>query len=67
MAVAFVMDKVALRQVFSKYFGFPCQSSFHNRPVLAAVPSGLSLTLLRIIIINITESKTGSAYGVRET
>jgi hypothetical protein len=25
----FVVDKVALGQVFSKYFGFPCQSSFH--------------------------------------
>jgi hypothetical protein len=24
------MDKVALGQVFSKYFGFPCQSSFHQ-------------------------------------
>jgi hypothetical protein len=27
--VGFVVDKVALRQVFSEYFGFPCQSSFH--------------------------------------
>jgi hypothetical protein len=49
----FVVDKVALGQVFSEYFGFPCQSSFHqispqspspiiwgwyNRPVVAAVP-----------------------------
>jgi hypothetical protein len=25
----FVMDKVALGQVFSEYFGLPCQSSFH--------------------------------------
>jgi hypothetical protein len=23
-------DKVALGQVFSEYFGFPCQSSFHT-------------------------------------
>jgi hypothetical protein len=36
--VKFVVDKVALGQVFSKYFGFPCQSSFrqilhpHNHP-----------------------------------
>jgi hypothetical protein len=52
----------ALGQVFSKYFGFPCQSSFHQLlhnhhhlsfgagkiwPVVAAVPSGLSLTPLR--------------------
>jgi hypothetical protein len=27
--VVFVVDKVALGQVFSEYFGFPCQSSFH--------------------------------------
>jgi hypothetical protein len=24
------MDKVALGQVFSEYFGFPCQFSFHQ-------------------------------------
>jgi hypothetical protein len=24
-----VMDKVALAQVFSENFGFPCQSTFH--------------------------------------
>jgi hypothetical protein len=32
----FVVGKVALGQVFSEYFGFPCQSSFdqllHNHP-----------------------------------
>jgi hypothetical protein len=26
----FVVDRVALGQVFSEYFGFPCQSSFHQ-------------------------------------
>jgi hypothetical protein len=26
----FVVDKVALGQVFSEYFGFPCQFSFHR-------------------------------------
>jgi hypothetical protein len=25
-----VVDKVALGQVFSEYFGFPCQFSFHH-------------------------------------
>jgi hypothetical protein len=36
--VGFVVDKVVLGQVFSEYFGFPCQSSFyqilchHNHP-----------------------------------
>jgi hypothetical protein len=28
--VGFVVDKVALGQVFSECFGFPCQSSFHK-------------------------------------
>jgi hypothetical protein len=27
--MGFVMDKVVLGQVFSKYFGFPCQFAFH--------------------------------------
>jgi hypothetical protein len=26
----FMVDKVALGQVFSEYFGFPCQSAFHR-------------------------------------
>jgi hypothetical protein len=56
--MGFVLDKVALGQVSSEYFGFSCQFSFH-RPLhihyllfgagtigqlLADVPSGLSLT-----------------------
>jgi hypothetical protein len=37
--VGFVVDKVALGQVFSEYFGFPCQSfhrflHYHNQPGL---------------------------------
>jgi hypothetical protein len=54
-----MVDKVALEQVFSKYFGFPCQFSFHRMfhihhhpssgagavgQLVADVPSGLSLT-----------------------
>jgi hypothetical protein len=60
--VEFVVDKVALEQVF-KYFGFPCQSSFyqllHNHHLssgvgtigqtVAAVPSALNFNPLRII------------------
>jgi hypothetical protein len=38
--VGFVVDKVALGRVSSKYFGFPCQSSFpqllHNHPHLSS-------------------------------
>jgi hypothetical protein len=51
--VGFVVDKAALGQVSSKYFGFPCQSisptapfssssiivrGWYNRPVVASVP-----------------------------
>jgi hypothetical protein len=57
--VGFVVDKVALGQVFSEYFGFPCQFSFqrllhtHHHvscvagtvgQIMIDVPSGLSLT-----------------------
>jgi hypothetical protein len=50
------VDKMALWQVFSEYFGFPCQFSFHqllhnlhhlglyNRPEVAAVPGDVSPT-----------------------
>jgi RNase P/RNase MRP subunit POP5 len=53
----FVVEKVTLGQVFSEYFSFPCQSSFHkllqksfssiiwglyNRPEVAAVPRDLA-------------------------
>jgi hypothetical protein len=38
--VGYVVDKVALGQVFSQYFGFPCQSSLyqllHNHPHLSS-------------------------------
>jgi hypothetical protein len=54
--VGFVVDKVALEQIFSEYFGFPCQFAFHRLlynhhqlssgastigQIVAAVPSGL--------------------------
>jgi fatty acid desaturase len=57
--VGCVVDKVALGQVSSEYFGFPCQFSFHRLPhihhhlsswagtigqLVADVPSGLRLT-----------------------
>jgi hypothetical protein len=41
-----VVDKVALGQVFSEYFGFPCQSSFrqllHNHPHLSSGAGAIS-------------------------
>jgi hypothetical protein len=56
--MGFVVNKVALGQVFSKHFGFPHQFSFHQLlhihhlssgagtidQLVADVPSGLSLT-----------------------
>jgi hypothetical protein len=57
-----VVDKVALGQVFSEYFGFPCQSSFHQLlhnhdhlssgagtidQLVADVPSGLKSHLTK--------------------
>jgi hypothetical protein len=46
--VGFVVDKVALGQVFSEYFHFPCQFLFYRRwyigQLVADVPSGFSLT-----------------------
>jgi hypothetical protein len=44
--VKFVVDKVAVGQVFSEYFGFFCQSSFHqifhpqNHPGKVLKPAG---------------------------
>jgi hypothetical protein len=53
--VGFVVDKVALGQVFSEYFGFPCQFSFYQLlhtyllsgagtigPLVAGVPDWLT-------------------------
>jgi hypothetical protein len=35
--MGFVADKVALGQVFSEYFGFPCQSSFHHLSTITII------------------------------
>jgi hypothetical protein len=56
--VGFVLDKMTMGQVFSEYFGVPCQLSFHRLlhthhlssgagtigQLVADIPSGLSLT-----------------------
>jgi hypothetical protein len=61
--VGFVLDRAALRQISSEYFGFPCQFSFQRLlhihelssgagtigQLVADVPSGLSLTPLKEI------------------
>jgi hypothetical protein len=38
--VGFVVDKMALGQVFSEYFGFPCQSSFHRKFSILTITRG---------------------------
>jgi hypothetical protein len=35
--VGFLVDEVALVQVFSEYFSFPCQSSFHQFSILIII------------------------------
>jgi hypothetical protein len=60
--VGFVVDRVALGQVFSEHFGFPCHSFYrllhtHHHPsssgagtigqIVVDVPKGLSLTPLK--------------------
>jgi hypothetical protein len=45
----FVVEKLALRYIFSEYFGFPCQFSFYQMlraagQLVANVPSGLCIT-----------------------
>jgi hypothetical protein len=68
--MGFVVDEVALGQVFSEYFGFPCQFSFHRLlhthhllseagkidQLVADVLSGLSLNPFQ-------ETKKGQNYG----
>jgi hypothetical protein len=75
--VWFVVDKVALGQVFSEYFGFSCQFSFHRLlhthyhlssgagtigQLVADVPSGLSLTTPQEIKKTCTTEKSGQWY-----
>jgi hypothetical protein len=38
--MGFVVDKVALGQVLSEYFGFPCQFAFHRLFHIHHLPSG---------------------------
>jgi hypothetical protein len=71
---------MAVGQVFSEYFGFLCQTLFHqllhnhhhlswgwyNRPVVAAVPSGLSLTPLDLAAVGRIRNGCGEArIGLR--
>jgi hypothetical protein len=67
--VKFVVDKAALRQVFSEYFGFPCQSFYqflhlykhpgwHNRQLVAAMPSRPNWTIGQLVRIGFEPEAT---------
>jgi hypothetical protein len=72
--VGFVVDKVALGQVFSEYFGLLSTNystitiihhlGWYIRPIVTAVPSELSLTPLRIIKRNDTSTVATVTHSV---
>jgi hypothetical protein len=78
--MGFVVDNAALGQVFSEYFGFPCQFSFHRLlhihhlssgagtigQLVADVPSGLSLPTPRKKNMQKEESDTRTSYSFIE-
>jgi hypothetical protein len=79
--VGFVVGKVALGQVSTEYFGFPCQFAFHRLlhdhhlssvagtvdQTEAAVPSGFSLTPYeKIIIVRQSSASRGWTWKLRE-
>jgi hypothetical protein len=53
--VGFVVDEVSLGQVFSEYFGFPCQSSFprllhhHNHP--GQVQQAIQMMMMMMMVV----------------
>jgi hypothetical protein len=79
--VRFMVDKVALVRDFSEYFGFPCQSSFHqllhNHPHISSGAGtigqkwpqykGLSPTPLAIKKIDLFSTDTSSTGTFRST
>jgi hypothetical protein len=54
--VGFVVDKVALGQVFVEYFGFPCQFSFHRLLHIHHLPSGAGT--IREILVDVPSELT---------
>jgi hypothetical protein len=75
--VGFLVDAVALGQVYLEYFGFPCQFLFHRLlhihdhlssgagtigQLVADVPSGLSLTPPQETLIENSAGSLGSLY-----
>jgi hypothetical protein len=66
--VGFMVDKVALGQVFSEYFGFPCQSFHqiqhpHNHPgQVQLIGTGVQ-AILRLCLSNLRGCNVGIADG----
>jgi hypothetical protein len=71
--VVFVVDNVALGQVSSEYFGFPCQFSCHQ--ILHTPPSSCSGTISQLVAAyqsglsftptHETKKNTGNGYRLR--
>jgi hypothetical protein len=77
-----VGDKVALGQVSSEYFGFPCQSLFHhflhnhhpspiirgwyNRPIVAAVPKVPQHKLKKIYLVSPQDNLSKIAGSIQD-
>jgi hypothetical protein len=60
--VGFVVDKVALGQVFSEYFGFPCQFAFHRLLQIHHLSSGAG-TIGKLL----AEEPSGPSLNPQET
>jgi hypothetical protein len=63
--VRFVVDKVAVGQVFYKYFGFPCQFSFHEM-LHIHLPSGAS-TIGQLVADMLSGLGLTPLHKIRET
>jgi hypothetical protein len=51
--VGFMVDEVALGQVFSEYFGFPCQSSFQPDKCLTIIsPENGNISNFRKVVFS---------------
>jgi hypothetical protein len=63
--VGFVVDRVALRQVFSDYFGFPCQFVFHrllhNHHHLSSGAGTLGQTVAAVPMLSVSSNEKKKA------
>jgi hypothetical protein len=61
------VDKVALGQVFSEYFGFPCKFSFHQLPHSLYHPGLVQQTRYKKKLKPYQISQNGGTKVVHET